>query len=150
MGLSKVEKLNINCIECGVKLTTKNWHRSIQKQGWRLCKQCYNKRTVKAAQKLRKVNPLKYKAYDLRHVYKGDIETSDLEIMWESQKGKCNICKSKLNINSFHVDHIYPISLGGKTEIENLQFLCEMCNRGKFNWSDEEYIAHCKKVAINN
>lgn len=32
-----------------------------------------------------------------------------------------------------HVDHIVPISQGGKTEMGNLQTLCEQCNLGKGN-----------------
>ena len=30
-----------------------------------------------------------------------------------------------------HVDHIIPVSRGGKTEMSNLQTLCEACNLGK-------------------
>ena len=34
---------------------------------------------------------------------------------------------------SLHVDHIVPVSRGGKTELDNLQTLCEPCNLGKSN-----------------
>ena len=34
---------------------------------------------------------------------------------------------------SLHVDHIVPVSKGGKTEIDNLQTLCAPCNLGKSN-----------------
>lgn len=30
-----------------------------------------------------------------------------------------------------HIDHIHPIAHGGKTEIDNLQTLCQTCNLGK-------------------
>jgi len=32
-----------------------------------------------------------------------------------------------------HVDHIVPVSKGGRTEMSNLQTLCERCNLGKSN-----------------
>jgi 5-methylcytosine-specific restriction endonuclease McrA len=32
------------------------------------------------------------------------------------------------------VDHIVPIDWGGKTDLSNLQALCEDCNAGKQAW----------------
>ena len=38
---------------------------------------------------------------------------------------------------TLHVDHIVPWSEGGETTLENLQTLCESCNLGKSNLSEE-------------
>lgn len=47
---------------------------------------------------------------------------------------RCRICGSTAADGvKLEVDHIYPVSLGGKTELSNLQTLCERCNRGKSN-----------------
>ena len=45
---------------------------------------------------------------------------------------RCKFCgaSSKDGAN-LHVDHIIPVSRGGKTELANLQTLCETCNLGK-------------------
>jgi len=45
----------------------------------------------------------------------------------------CQICgaSAKKDGVKLEVDHICPVSKGGKTEISNLQTLCERCNRGK-------------------
>ena len=43
----------------------------------------------------------------------------------------CRYCGSK---NSpFHLDHVYPVSKGGETTINNLVTSCETCNHAKFN-----------------
>ena len=43
---------------------------------------------------------------------------------------RCVKCGSRRNLE---VDHIYPISKGGKTEMSNLQTLCHRCNVKKGN-----------------
>jgi len=46
------------------------------------------------------------------------------------QKWKCSICKTDI-CNSYHVDHIMPISLGGMNIDSNIQLLCPSCNLQK-------------------
>lgn len=43
---------------------------------------------------------------------------------------KCVHCGNSA-INQLVIDHIYPFSKNGDTEIENLQTLCKLCNRDK-------------------
>lgn len=50
---------------------------------------------------------------------------------------KCKICgASQSDGVKLHVDHIIPVSKGGKTEPGNLQTLCSRCNIGKSNKLD--------------
>lgn len=45
---------------------------------------------------------------------------------------RCQICGATQKDGvKLHVDHIYPVSKGGKTEMSNLRTLCERCNMGK-------------------
>jgi 5-methylcytosine-specific restriction endonuclease McrA len=49
---------------------------------------------------------------------------------------KCVLCGNSPAISidcHLHVDHIFPFSKGGKTEIDNLRTLCQRCNLGKSN-----------------
>lgn len=41
---------------------------------------------------------------------------------------RCLCCGSRRHLQ---LDHIRPVSKGGKTELDNLQFLCEVCNEKK-------------------
>lgn len=45
---------------------------------------------------------------------------------------RCQICgATQADGVKLHVDHIVPVSKGGKTEMSNLRTLCERCNLGK-------------------
>ena len=45
---------------------------------------------------------------------------------------RCQICgATAADGYKLHVDHILPVSKGGKTEMSNLRTLCERCNMGK-------------------
>ncbi len=46
---------------------------------------------------------------------------------------KCKACGISSIDSVLHIDHIYPISLGGETIDENLRCLCAECNMGKSN-----------------
>lgn len=50
-------------------------------------------------------------------------------------KGKhyvpCNMCRIMTKVAEVSVDHIIAVSLGGKNERENLQFLCYTCHLKK-------------------
>jgi len=39
----------------------------------------------------------------------------------------------------YHVDHVFPVSRGGKTELSNLQLLCKSCNLTKSAKLESEY-----------
>ena len=50
--------------------------------------------------------------------------------IYERDGYRCRKCGSTENLE---IDHIYPISKGGKTELSNLQTLCRNCNLKKGN-----------------
>lgn len=51
----------------------------------------------------------------------------------ERDKFACKACGRTYRQDGvkLHVDHIHPVSKGGKTEMSNLQTLCQDCNLGK-------------------
>ena len=52
---------------------------------------------------------------------------------------KCQLCGAGPDHAPLQVDHILPRSQGGTNDIENLQVLCALCNRGKSNKDDEDF-----------
>lgn len=61
----------------------------------------------------------------------------------------CRICgASKSDGVKLHVDHIVPVSKGGKTVMNNLQTLCERCNMGKSNKVEEDFCPKCGSILV--
>lgn len=48
------------------------------------------------------------------------------DFVWHRDKGQCQKCCSRLNIN---FDHIKPVALGGESTPDNLRLLCFNCNQ---------------------
>lgn len=50
-------------------------------------------------------------------------------------KNCCEYCYSqeKFATQSFSVEHIYPVSKGGQTKLDNLALACQGCNNHKYN-----------------
>lgn len=46
---------------------------------------------------------------------------------------RCQICHRKFSPDELEIDHIYPVSKGGKSTYDNLQSLCKRCNKLKGN-----------------
>jgi ATP adenylyltransferase len=53
--------------------------------------------------------------------------------------GRCALCGATAKDRQLDVDHIIPMSKGGKTEKSNLQVLCSACNRAKRNRDDRDF-----------
>ena len=93
-----------------------------------------------------KMSATKKQAIQFSHRYGTKILDTDLESILCKQLRNCAICKEELT-PGWHIDHIVPVALGGCSNISNLQILCPMCNLGKYKFSQNQYIEHCKKVA---
>ena len=53
--------------------------------------------------------------------------------------GECVVDGRKPPEWPLHIDHIVPLSKGGKTTLDNLQTLCAECNLGKGNRDDRDW-----------
>jgi 5-methylcytosine-specific restriction endonuclease McrA len=85
--------------------------------------------------------------------FRGDrkLFAKSLMLLWYKQRGKCAYTGIKLfGDSNTHLDHIIPRTKGGSSEIGNLQFVCSLVNRMKFNLSHEEFLETCKVITKNN
>lgn len=75
-----------------------------------------------------------------------NVSTIDKRIIFKRQDKRCRFCSKEIQIEPYanaDVDHIVPISLGGKTVNLNLQLLCVSCHRHKTaleNQCDTDFI----------
>lgn len=65
-------------------------------------------------------------------------------------KGMCVACGAKSTEASMHIDHIIPRSLGGRTEIGNLQALCYRCNTEKRNRDETDFLRWHNRLKYRN
>jgi len=48
--------------------------------------------------------------------------------VWSRDNYKCTRCGRLLTLNKAHIDHIIPLSKGGKSNMKNLRTLCVACH----------------------
>lgn len=71
-----------------------------------------------------------YFVHDQRRLMTADLRQK----IMERDHYTCQICgKYMPSGEGIEIDHIYPVSKGGKTVPKNLQVLCSKCNRKKSN-----------------
>ena len=92
------------------------------------------KAALDLARNYRKQNPHKIREWSLsrRSRKHGRLPKGTVSKLLCAQKHCCAICKKRVHGNNYHVDHIYPLSNGGKHEPSNVQILCPTCNVRKW------------------
>ena len=96
-------------------------------------------------------------AYDLddTHIKRERYKARELrQSQWWKRrcaKGVCSYCGRKINPKELTMDHIVPISRGGKSTKGNLAPCCKTCNNNKkqllpMEW--EDYLARHRKSRL--
>jgi hypothetical protein len=100
------------------------------------------------------IHKINYK--DIQHVcnnWRPKITKKLKEMVWKSTNGnitdgKCYCCEDELKYEHFECGHIIPVSLGGKTNLENLKAICRTCNTDMKLMNLEKYKEMLKSQTI--
>lgn len=69
----------------------------------------------------------------------GTHTAADIQAQYERQKGRCYYCDTKVG-NTYHIDHVIPLSRGGSDSHENLVIACPPCNLSKGDKLPHEWV----------
>lgn len=73
------------------------------------------------------------RAHAKRHALKvgATIGEVDVAALFARDKGRCQICRKKVDPKNWHMDHVIPLSKGGEHNMRNLRVTHPICNRRK-------------------
>lgn len=78
---------------------------------------------------------------------KGNVRVRQLLEKLNQQGNACAISGLPISESDADIDHIIPVSRGGSSEIENLQWVSRKINRMKGSMTSEEFVDMCLMVA---
>jgi hypothetical protein len=73
-----------------------------------------------------------------------DVPINFIEILRERQNNMCAYCS--IESEKLTVEHMLPISRGGKHRMDNIVLACTTCNFSKHNKTLEEWLVHNQKL----
>ena len=68
----------------------------------------------------------------------GTHTVADIRDQYKRQKGRCYWCHAKVG-DTYHIDHVIPLSRGGSNGPDNLVISCPFCNISKGNKLPHEW-----------
>lgn len=91
-----------------------------------------NGKRNESVKKYRAKNPDKLREWSSTRAKRktGRLPRGTVKSIGDLQGWLCVYCKINVS-DKYHVDHIYPLSKGGRHEPSNLQILCQPCNLKK-------------------
>jgi len=68
----------------------------------------------------------------------GEHTKDDIDNLMELQHGRCGYCGITL-FDDYHIDHMIPLSRGGRNDVNNILLTCPSCNLEKHNKTIDEW-----------
>ena len=78
------------------------------------------------------------------------ITKTDVIKVLKKSNYSCEYCGKKIKKHNWHLDHVIPLSKGGKNRLENLCVACKDCNIMKHSMLKSDFLAKCEKITKFN
>jgi 5-methylcytosine-specific restriction endonuclease McrA len=76
----------------------------------------------------------------------GPVNLKALQEVLKRQDERCALTGRRLTPQTASMDHVVPLSRGGKNVVENVQIVHEAVNRAKGGLNNRDFIALCREV----
>lgn len=73
---------------------------------------------------------------------------AERKIIYDRSDGHCALCGQQLSLENMTLDHIVPVSMGGKDDLDNLQVSCYACNQFKSNILPDDFMDRIIKIFL--
>ena len=83
-----------------------------------------------------------------RHISRRTWSHTARKIIYNQAGGCCQLCGREIDYCEMTLDHIYPLSMGGKDEMENLQCTCKTCNEFKDNILPDQFLDRVTEIFL--
>ena len=106
----------------------------------------WNSEWSKANPENRRANTRNYQAK--KHNNGGTHTEEDIKLLLNLSGHQCQRPECSAT-EDLEIDHVIPLSRGGRNDITNLQVLCKSCNCSKGNRHSTDYRSHAYKLLID-
>ena len=109
------------------------------------------RKIIKSPGKCRGYYPYDTESFAHEHrvkIKRKSYSDEERKIIYDRSDGRCVLCGQRLVLENMTLDHIIPLSLGGKDDMENLQVACFACNQLKSNILPEDFINRIIKIFL--
>jgi len=93
---------------------------------------------------------IKVSNHNNRVDYQNSISSLDILNALKRSNFKCLYCGDPIKPKKWHLDHVIPLSLGGKNTFTNIAATCIHCNMMKGAFGMDKFLSQCKKITRYN
>lgn len=123
------------------------------------CRRFKSEKTILVNKNKTNINRLRMKVYSFhqdrknKNMYQKQTFTAEEVISKFGEHPKCYLTGESIDIyqtQTYHFDHIIPVSKGGDNSLENLGICTKEANHAKYDLLLDDLLLLCKKILENN